>query len=154
MCNCGKRAFTTREIKPKRISSLMELREKIIGPKQDSTITKEIKPQTLQPVAIFKAITEKINPLLYKTNDKTIILIERTGSAECKYLKNMLSKFTIIENYQKSINFLSIEISYLVNQQDFSKLPTTLFLFKNNTYKSISGLFDVKAILRDFNILG
>lgn len=151
-CGCGgKGSSNPKQLKPTKILSLAELREKIVGTRSDSAL----KPIASQPIPaaiqIFKTIEDKINPLVYFSPKKTVILITKCGSAEGKYLKNLLSKFaTITPEYKKSIDFLEVECGYLINPQDFTSFPSIVFINKKSVFKRLYGLFDVRAVLNDF----
>lgn len=149
-CGCGKKGSNLRTLQPTKILSLSELREKIVGNKP-SIMNGPISirpPEAIE--TIFKKVTEKINPLVYTNEKKTILLITKNGNAEGKYLKNIITKLSITSEYKNKLNYLEVENIYLINPQDFTIFPTCLFVLNKQIFKRISGLFDVKSILNDF----
>ena len=154
-CGCGGKGNSNpRNLKPTKILSLAELRAKIVGTRPDSALSSVATQSIPAAIQIFKTVEDKINPLVYFSPRKTIILITRCGSAEGKYLKNLLSKFaTITPEYKASIDFLEVECGYLINPQDFTSFPSIVFMNKKSVFKRLYGLFDVRAVLNDFHKL-
>ena len=157
-CGCGgKGSKQPFNLNPTKILTLSELRNKVEGRKstQSQIVKKTISTPKIidQPViikTIFKVILEKFN-----TNQnypkKTIILITNNGSVESRYLRNLLNKFAVINNnYKEAFDFIEVNYTYLIDTEEFTKFPTTLFINKNKLFKKQIGIFDVKRALEEF----
>lgn len=156
-CNCGKPAGSSKVTNVAPALTATQLRKKLLPylpvtqTKPSTILNMPSSPSRSMTLDIFKRLSSKLNPLIYKASMKTIILITKEGNAEGKYLKNLLSKFAVIRSeYQKSMEFLEIESSYLINPQDFTAFPTTIFITPNSVFKVATRLYDVPGALNEF----
>jgi hypothetical protein len=146
-CGCGKKNSNPRNIKPVKILSMDEIRSKIIGSRPNNL--QSIQPQkTINTnLQLFKPITKSFDFINYIPEKKTILLIYRNGNAESKYLKNLLNKMCLVNNYD--VHLLEVELNHIINKDQLKNIPLTVFYHKT-LYKKETGLFNVKLILDEF----